>query len=237
MTSPEREALIENAVTETIAKLPQRLASLGAMNVSVTRSNDDKSQIRLTFLGGLGNSLLEMLEDPAVLEFKEVSFGPGVDPATWKPKFELEELLAQFGGELPPDTELFVQRVDRPAGGQLGLLWPLKRVSVVVGNDLLGARQTWDEWGDAAISFALNEEAGRRLEAATRRNLGRPMAIVLVYPDRTEVVSAPMIEGTIGTMGIIRGGFTVADAEELAMKLSWGALPARLRVVHGSEPE
>jgi preprotein translocase subunit SecD len=62
----------------------------------------------------------------------------------------------------------------------------------------------------------------------TVENVGRPFAIVL----DNEVISAPVIrEPIIGGSGQISGNFTVQSANELAILLRAGALPARLKVI------
>jgi protein-export membrane protein SecD len=61
----------------------------------------------------------------------------------------------------------------------------------------------------------------------TRENIGRPFAIVL--DDR--IVSAPNIQSPItGGSGQIVGAFTIAEAEQMAVVLRSGALPAKLKV-------
>jgi preprotein translocase subunit SecD len=58
--------------------------------------------------------------------------------------------------------------------------------------------------------------------------VGRPFAIVV----DGEVLSAPVIrEPILGSAGQISGGFTVQSANELAITLRAGELPARLNLV------
>jgi preprotein translocase subunit SecD len=62
----------------------------------------------------------------------------------------------------------------------------------------------------------------------TRKNVGKPFAIVL----DNEVLSAPVIrEAICGGQGQISGGFTVQEANDLALLLRAGALPAPMAVV------
>jgi preprotein translocase subunit SecD len=58
----------------------------------------------------------------------------------------------------------------------------------------------------------------------TRENIGRQLAIVL----DNLVVSAPVIQGAIYDQGQITGNFTLEQAQDLAIKLRSGALPASL---------
>ena len=59
----------------------------------------------------------------------------------------------------------------------------------------------------------------------TQENVGRPFAIVL----DDKIISAPVIrEPILGGSGQISGNFTVKDANDLAILLRSGALPASL---------
>jgi preprotein translocase subunit SecD len=136
-----------------------------------------------------------------------------------------------FGGQIPDDTELFAQSLVGQDGSATRVWWPLKRVSTVVGNDLRNAYRTADQWGDAQVAFELTQDAGRRFETATRENVGRKMAIVLGGVENKTVISAPVIEDVIRDQGVIRGGFDVAAAEDLALQLRSGAIPTDVTIM------
>ena len=62
----------------------------------------------------------------------------------------------------------------------------------------------------------------------TQENVGKPFAIVL----DNEVISAPVIrEPILGGSGQISGNFTVQQANDLAILLRAGALPAPLTII------
>ncbi len=62
----------------------------------------------------------------------------------------------------------------------------------------------------------------------TQENVGKPFAIVL----DNEVISAPVIrEPILGGSGQISGSFTVQSANDLAILLRAGALPAPLTII------
>ena len=103
----------------------------------------------------------EVLADPALLEWKAVSYPPTAsDPSTWIPPETKEELVALFGGKIPSDTEVYPQRIPGADGSDVVIWWPLKRVSTVVGNDLRTAYRSTDKWGEAAVAFELSQDAG-----------------------------------------------------------------------------
>src|SRR5204862_96023 len=75
-----------------------------------------------------------------------------------------------------------------------------------------------------AVSFELNSEGARKFSDVTGANIGRYLAIVL----DNRIISAPRIDGRIGAQGQIFGNFTTQSAQDLALVLRSGALPAKL---------
>ena len=68
----------------------------------------------------------------------------------------------------------------------------------------------------------------QRFAQATQENVGKPFAIVL----DNEVITAPVIrEPILGGSGQISGNFTVQSANDLAILLRAGALPAPLTII------
>jgi len=232
MPSAYRAQVELEAVDTTLATIRKRIDSLGVSDPTIQKSGIDGKRI-LVQLPGVEDPtrVKDLLKNPAMLEWKEVSYPPGADPTNWGPPADQAAVIALFGGELPADTELFVQKIDQADGTVVEVWWPLKRVSVVAGRDLRDARRSQDEWGDPAVSFELTQDAGKRFEVATRENLGRRMAIVLGDANNKEVLSAPTIQGTIRDVGIIQGGFTIQSADDLSIKLRSGAIPTEVTIL------
>jgi preprotein translocase subunit SecD len=99
----------------------------------------------------------------------------------------------------------------------------------VSGVDLTDARASFDSrTGMPIVTFRLNSEGARHFAEVTSRNVGRPFAIVL----DNQVISAPVIrEPIVGGSGEISGDFTVEQANDLAVLLRAGALPAKLTII------
>ena len=75
------------------------------------------------------------------------------------------------------------------------------------------------------VVFTLNKAGGKKFGDATKRLIGKQLAIVL----DNVVQSAPTVQGAItGGEGEITGNFTEAEAKNLAVVLSSGALPVEL---------
>jgi protein-export membrane protein SecD len=107
-------------------------------------------------------------------------------------------------------------------------LYLYKRVAVD-GGDLTdaqpGTNGTTGEW---AVNFTFNNLGGRKFGEITRANVGHRFAIVL----DNQIISAPVIQTPIlGGRGQITGHFDAQSANNLAVLLRAGALPAPLQVV------
>ena len=102
-----------------------------------------------------------------------------------------------------------------------------KKVSLT-GDMLNDAQATFNQNAQPAVSFTFNGVGSRIFADITKNNAGKRFAIVL----DNRLLSAPVInEPILGGSGIISGNFTVETANELALLLRAGALPAPLNVI------
>ncbi len=134
---------------------------------------------------------------------------------------KLEFRLVADAGAAPGDFETLPQQ----QGGTI----PVEKRVMVAGEDLVDAQPGFDSrTGEPDVNFRFNLRGGQKFGQVTSDNVGRPFAIVL---DNT-VISAPRILGPItGGQGQITGNFTVEQANNLAVLLRAGALPAKLTTV------
>src|SRR5204862_2848327 len=124
-------------------------------------------------------------------------------------------------GRAPPESELLNSRDKVP--------YVIERRVMVSGEDLVDAQPGFDQrTREPIVSFRFNNAGGRRFAQVTQENVGKPFAIVL----DNEVISAPVIrEPILGGSGQISGNFTVQAANDLAILLRAGALPAPLQII------
>jgi len=142
------------------------------------------------------------------------------------PFSSIESALEALGGNLPEEYEILPYREDRGDQSQLEYL-VVSKIPVITGKDLKTARRGTDSNGGPAVSFFLTADGAELFSRATEQHVGEQLAIVL----DNVVSSAPVINERIGAEGIIHGRFTVQQAEDLALLLRSGALPASLRVL------
>lgn len=113
-------------------------------------------------------------------------------------------------------------------GEQDSYIMVVKKKPIVSGDQLNNAQATFNKDSVPVVSFSFNSVGAKKFAEATTENRGKRIAIVL----DGRVLSAPVInEPILGGDGIITGHFTVESANELALLLRAGALPAPLKIV------
>jgi preprotein translocase subunit SecD len=140
-------------------------------------------------------------------------------------EFKLVDLAAN-----PED----VQRGIAPPGSQVlpmadgsGAM-AVKRRVMVSGEQLIDAKQAFDQNGAPDIEITFNTSGARRFGRVTQENVGKPFAIIL----DDKILSAPNInEPILGGRAQITGNFTVQTANDLAVSLASGKLPVKLNVI------
>ena len=231
MTPQLKQFYETQAIDTSIDIIRKRIDAFGVKEPTVQKQGLSGDRILIQLPGVQDpQRAKDLISKPARLEWKAVTYPPGVTNfGRWSPPASRDAALAMFGGALPEDTALFEEsgRTQGADGESITFWWPLKRVSVVAGTDLRGATRSSDDLGRAQVNFELTQEAGKRFHVATQENLGKQMAIVL----DGKVLSAPVIEGVIRDQGVIRGAYTVEQAEDFARQLRSGAITTDLRII------
>ena len=103
----------------------------------------------------------------------------------------------------------------------------IEKQVVLNGDVLQDANATYVE-GKPAVGFKMNSLGSKKFADITKNNIGRFLAIVL----DNEVITAPRINTPItGGSGVITGNFTTEEANQTALLLRAGALPAPLSII------
>ena len=205
--------LRDEAVVQARQTIERRVNELGVTEPSIAQQGNNGDQI-LVQLPGVSDveRAKGIIQSTGRLDLKIVEQGPS--PTR-------EALLVN--GEAPQGMELVPGSSGAP--GDSGTVWyVLRAAAAVTGRDLRSASPTLDENNQPAVRFTLNNEGGRKFGKVTGENIGRQLAIVL----DGRVHSAPRIDGRISTEGRISGSFTQQEAQDLALVLRSGSLPATL---------
>ncbi len=100
--------------------------------------------------------------------------------------------------------------------------------SGITGKDLKKAQAITDGAGNWLIAFSLKGPAIEKFGRLTERLIGKPLAIFL----DGKLISSPTVRSAItGGEGQIEGRFTAEEAQDLAVQLNAGALPAPVKII------
>ncbi len=207
--TPSDAAMVERTrqtIDQSIPIIEKRINELGLVEPTIQRQGTDRILVEVPGLGD-PRRLLEILGQTAKLEFRLVD-------TTMNPQDALQ-------GRAPSDTEVLYEKM-----GDQKIPVLVKKSALVEGGDLTDAQASFDQrTGEPIVNFKFNGTGARKFGRATQENVGRPFAIVL----DNAVISAPVIrEPILGGSGQISGSFTVESANNLAILLRAGALPAKL---------
>jgi preprotein translocase subunit SecD len=201
------DAATSRAVDQSIEIIRRRIDQLGTKEPDIRRQGRDRLMIAAP-----GESDPERLKNvigqTAKLTFQMVDENASLQDA------------AQ--GRVPPGSELL------PSTDGFAPAYVVKKRAEVTGEMLVDAQPRFDQQtGRPVVTFRFNGQGARRFADVSSANIGHKFAIVL---DR-KVISAPVIQTAItGGSGQITGNFTEQSANDLAILLRAGALPAPLKV-------
>jgi preprotein translocase subunit SecD len=142
------------------------------------------------------------------------------------------KLTFQFVNDEVPMTDVVARRIPPgydliPSAEHADRMEVVSRRVILTGEMLTDAQATFQE-GMPVVSFAFDGMGSKKFADATSTSVGKRFAIVL----DNQVISAPVIrEPILGGRGIISGSFGVQEAQDLALLLRAGALPAPLVVL------
>jgi preprotein translocase subunit SecD len=199
---------IRQTIEQSIQIVERRVNQLGTVEPVIQRQGTDRILVQVPGLQD-PTRLKELLGKTAKMEFRMVDTSVSPDQAQQ--------------GRVPPDSEVLM------SASTPKVPYVIKKQVLVSGGDLTDAQPGFDQrTGEPIVSFRFNTSGARKFAQATTENVGQPFAIVL----DNEVISAPVIREPItGGQGQISGSFTVQAANDLAILLRAGALPAPLTVI------
>ncbi len=217
-------AIRADTLRQSVETIRRRIDQLGLTEPVVSEHGRGQDEILVQLPGeGDPTRAKSIIQAGGQLELRLVV---GTHPYT----SEAEAYASNPGGVLPPNTEVLPGREERRPGdtGPVGqVFYVVERFAPVTGRDLRNAKAvpSSDVPGGYEVSFTLSNAAGKRFGAFTDANINHQMAIVL---DR-RVYTAPVIQSRIEDSGRITGRFGLEEANDLALVLRSGSLPASIK--------
>jgi preprotein translocase subunit SecD len=231
LSSQAQTRLGESAVDQAMKIIEGRINKFGVTEPTLQRQGNS----------GLHQILLQMpgVDDPERVKnligseshLMLMKVAGNSDPG--RPFPSEEAAKAALGGSVPPNRVIYplVERDENAKADQANKApdkWLiLEQPAIVDGSELRDAQPSTRTGTDYNIDFHLKPAGAQAFGDWTGKNIGKYLAIVL----NNEVKSAPVIKGQIFDTGTIEGKFTKESADDLALTLKSGALPAPIEYV------
>jgi preprotein translocase subunit SecD len=233
---PSAQALLAEQATEQAQRIIEsRLDAVGVAEPLVQRHGSQSSHQILVQMPGIQDPerVKQLLRAESKLELVHV-VGPS-SPAPFQTYITEDEAKASLGGTVPTNRRVlpYSERTEPTAAGsqpatdeaQKQKKWVVVEAPAVVdGSELRSASATQSRAGsdDYQIAFALKPGGADKFGSWTGANINEYMGVVL----NDEVKSIAYIKSQITDQGEISGRFTKQSADDLALTLRSGALPA-----------
>lgn len=194
-----------SALAQSIEIVRRRVDETGTAEPFIQQQGDDRILVQLPGLDD-PTRIKNLLGKTAKLQFRFVDMSIAPEP-----------------GKNIPGAEVLPEERDGKTN-----YYAVKKQVIVSGNNLVSAQPGFDQYNRPTVHFSFDSVGAEKFGRATKENIGKLFAIVL----DNKVISAPRINTPIlGGNGEISGSFTVQEAQDLALLMRAGALPAPLKVL------
>ncbi|HEY2447118.1 MAG TPA: protein translocase subunit SecD [Rhizomicrobium sp.] len=197
---------------ESIEVVRKRIDQLGTREPTIERQGEDRILVQVPGLSD-PERLIKLIGKTAKMTFQLVDDSADIGQAQ--------------KGIVPIGDVLLQQLPNKKSVPQPPLV--VERRVLVAGDRLTDASQGFDpQTNEPDVLFRFDTVGAREFGDATKDNVGKRFAIVL----DNQIIEAPVIrEPILGGSGDITGNFSVQSANDLAILLRAGALPAPLHVI------
>ncbi|RKY31549.1 MAG: protein translocase subunit SecDF [Candidatus Omnitrophota bacterium] len=198
----------EDATDRALEVIRNRIDEFGVREPTIQKQGEEEIVVQLPGIADRQRAI-DLIGKTALLEFKLVLNDP-------------KKLSAAIAGDVPEGYELkYTQDEDEPI--------LLEKEAVLTGDTLVTAEIKFDQsrFNEPIVGLQFNSQGAKKFAEITANNVGRRLAIVL----DGKVQSAPRIREAIPTgEAVITGHFSIEEAQDLAIVLKAGALPAPMYI-------
>jgi len=228
LSESKQNELREKATEQAMAIIDNRVNAFGVTEPTIQRQGGEGTYQIVIQMPGVDDPerIKNTLNADSNLELKLVAKGTQVPYPTKEAAEAAAKTTPPGNDPYTADYEVkeYRDRPDATSAVQTGWV-VLGKNPVVTGIDMRDASARSSQYGGSSyeIDFSLLPDGARRFGDATSKHINDRLAIVL----NNEVKSAPNINSQINDRGQITGSFTKKAAEDLALVLRSGALPAK----------
>ncbi len=226
----ESKRIKDSAINQALETIRNRIDQFGVAEPLVQRQGLKQIVVQLPGIRDPKRAK-DLIKETALLEFKmlDEENQMKMDLPARIPRDREAEVVKQAESKLPEGSQILFERaVERDTGREYRIPYLVKKRVMLTGDVLSDARVSIGQFNDPYVSITFDGKGGREFDRITSENVKKRMAIVL---DNT-IYSAPVIQERIsGGRAQITGTFTTQEANDLAIVLRAGALPAPLKII------
>jgi preprotein translocase subunit SecD len=234
MTQTAQRTLADNATTQALNIIDSRINALGIAEPTLQTHGSQSSHQILLQMPGVQDPerVKDILKGESRLELVHVIGPPSPAPSQTFPTEADAIASLNSAGTVPPNRKVlpYAERMELTADAakdqQKAKQWVVVETPAIIdGSELRNATAVQSQGGRASdfeINFSLKRTGADKFGAWTGAHINEYMGVVL----NGEVKSIAYIKSQIYDSGQITGRFTKQSAEDLALTLRSGALPA-----------
>ncbi|MBH0037122.1 protein translocase subunit SecD [Pseudoalteromonas sp. SWN166] len=224
MSEQKLKEIRDYAIKQNETIIRNRINQIGVAEPNVQRQGAERIIVQLPGIQDTARAK-EILGATATLEFREVD--------------ENADTSAAAQGRIPAGTEMIMSRDGYPV--------VLKKRIILEGSHITGAQSGADEYQRPQVSITLDSKGGAKMNAFTKRAIGKRMATVFIEykpsgkkdadgkalpPIKVEeVINVATIQARLDRSFRITGIDNPAEAHNLSLLLRAGALVAPIQIV------
>ena len=204
----------EFALKQNIQTLHNRINELGVAEPIIQQQGLDRVVVQLPGVQDTAKAK-EILGRTATLEIRMVD----------EERSDAATLERAAKGQVPFGDEFYIERNGQPI--------LVKKHVILTGDYITDAGPGLDQQtGESVVHVTLDGRGARIFKQATRENVGKRMAILLIEKGQAEVITAPVIREEIGGGRVqISGMANVQEATDVSLLLRAGALAAPMNII------
>ncbi|MBI3608007.1 MAG: protein translocase subunit SecD [Nitrospirae bacterium] len=229
LRSGEAERVQKAAVSQALETIRNRVDQFGVTEPLIQLQGERQILIQLP---GEKNPqrALNLIGKTALLEFKlldeENPFARELPERV--PLSQEQALLAEWRPKIPQGDEILFERVDEKGVVTGKRPYLVKQRAVMTGDSLKDALVAIGDFNEPYVSLTFDSAGATQFERVTSENVKKRLAIVL----DNSVYSAPVIQERIaGGRAQVSGRYSMEEANDLAIILRAGSLPAPVNVI------
>ena len=197
--------------------------------VEVMRNRIDQFGLVAPKIARQGKNLI-VVEMPGVKDVKQaIKLIGKTARLTFKLVDDKHSLIKALNGKIPKGDEILYHiSYNKFSHKTTKRPYLIKKPILMSGADISSANVQINRYNQPIVGVTLNSSGTRKFASITTKYTGKRLAIIL----DNNVISAPVIEEPIlGGNASISGRFTMAQANNLAIALRSGALPAPVKII------